>query len=148
MPNTRLWEYVPRELHAIILCALTLLGVVAHRHFTITGNDASRGVTTICTFTKGPRSGLAVDFSSFGIAPMPIGSTCTDESGSQGVAGVDMPSTWGVTLGWLLLIGRLLGSTVAVAAVLAIALSDRYRARDRCWAFATVGVLAGFWLTL
>jgi tetratricopeptide (TPR) repeat protein len=42
--------------------------------------------TTICEFARGPRAGTRIDFKSYGVQPIPVGSPCTDGMGSNGIA--------------------------------------------------------------
>lgn len=44
------------------------------------------GLTTVCQFTSGPRTGTSFDFATLGIQGIPVGSPCTDGQGSNGSA--------------------------------------------------------------
>jgi hypothetical protein len=43
-------------------------------------------VSTVCTFTAGPRAGTAIDYSATW-APLPVGTPCLDGMGSTGYVG-------------------------------------------------------------
>ena len=45
-----------------------------------------QGMTTVCQFSSGPRSGTSFDFRPYGVQPIPVGSPCTDGQGSNGTA--------------------------------------------------------------
>jgi hypothetical protein len=58
----------------------------------------SGGLTTVCQFTSGPRTGTTFDFAPFGIQPIQVGLPCTDGQGSNGVAiaGASSPGGYNV----------------------------------------------------
>ena len=51
---------------------------------------ASAQVSTVCTFTAGPRAGTSVDYARTW-APLPVGTPCLDGMGSTGYAGAGNP---------------------------------------------------------
>ena len=51
---------------------------------------AQAQVSTVCTFTSGPRAGTSVDYSATW-APLPVGSPCLDGMGSTGYVGAGNP---------------------------------------------------------
>jgi hypothetical protein len=53
----------------------------------VDGNSLASGMTLTCRFTSGPRAGQTQDYSGIaGVAPVPVGSPCTDGVSSNGVA--------------------------------------------------------------
>ena len=52
--------------------------------------SAQAQVSTICTFTTGPRAGSSVDYAATW-APLPVGSPCLDGMGSTGYIGPGNP---------------------------------------------------------
>lgn len=53
--------------------------------------SVSAQVSTVCTFTAGPRAGSSVDYAATW-APLPVGTPCLDGMGSTGYAGAGNPS--------------------------------------------------------
>ena len=51
---------------------------------------ASAQVSTVCTFTAGPRAGTSLDYAATW-APLPVGTPCLDGMGSTGYAGAGNP---------------------------------------------------------
>jgi hypothetical protein len=65
--------------------------VLAAALFTVAPAHAQ--VSTVCTFTAGPRAGSSYDYAQVGWQPLAVGSPCLDGAGSTGyVGGVANPS--------------------------------------------------------
>ena len=52
----------------------------------LTAGSAAAQVSTVCTFTAGPRAGTSVDYAATW-SPLPVGTPCLDGMGSTGFAG-------------------------------------------------------------
>jgi hypothetical protein len=66
--------------HMSAVLGLVTLGLVA------AATSAHAQMSTICTFTAGPRAGSSVDYSATW-APLPVGTPCLDGMGSTGYVG-------------------------------------------------------------
>jgi hypothetical protein len=67
--------------HMIALAAAVLL---------LGAGSAVAQVSTVCTFTAGPRSGSSVDYAATW-SPLPVGTPCLDGMGSTGYVGAGNP---------------------------------------------------------
>jgi hypothetical protein len=53
----------------------------------------AQAVSTVCTFTTGPRTGTSYDYAQIGWQPLTVGTPCLDGAGSTGyVGGVATPA--------------------------------------------------------
>jgi hypothetical protein len=53
----------------------------------VTDAVRAQAVSTVCTFTAGPRAGTSYDYAIIGWRPLPVGSPCLDGAGSTGYVG-------------------------------------------------------------
>jgi hypothetical protein len=70
-----------RRFHRSALAGLVLL---------LAAGSAAAQVSTVCTFTAGPRAGTSVDYAATW-APLPVGTPCLDGIGSTGYVGRGAP---------------------------------------------------------
>src|SRR5258708_31553871 len=70
--------------HMAAVLGLVAFGLVA------AAAPAHAQVSTVCTFTAGPRTGSSVDYAATW-APLPVGTPCLDGMGSTGYAGSGNP---------------------------------------------------------
>jgi hypothetical protein len=49
-------------------------------------STGSANLTTLCRFTSGPKAGSVVDYKTYGVQPVAVGSQCTDGADSYGTA--------------------------------------------------------------
>jgi hypothetical protein len=55
--------------------------------------SAKAQVSTVCTFTSGPRAGTSYDYAQIGWQPLAVGGPCADGAGSGGyVGGIATPA--------------------------------------------------------
>lgn len=67
------------------LCGMSLCAAVFAASLPAQGQP-SGGMTTVCHFTSGPRSGAQVDLAPAGARPVMAGSPCADNNGNKGIA--------------------------------------------------------------
>jgi len=71
--------------HIYRVAGLAALGLLA------AAVPAHAQMSTVCTFTAGPRAGSGVDYAATW-APLPVGSPCLDGMGSTGYVGAGNPN--------------------------------------------------------
>jgi hypothetical protein len=68
-----------------------LAAVVLGFGVVVAAGSAQAQVSTVCTFTAGPRAGSSVDYAATW-APLPVGTPCLDGMGSTGYVGSGNPN--------------------------------------------------------
>ena len=53
----------------------------------VAASSAQAQVSTVCTFTAGPRAGTSYDYAQIGWQPLAVGTSCLDGAGSTGYVG-------------------------------------------------------------
>jgi hypothetical protein len=73
-----------------MIASVHRLAVLSTLLLSVTAGSAAAQVSTICTFTAGPRAGTSVDYAATW-SPLAVGTPCLDGMGSTGYVGAGNP---------------------------------------------------------